>query len=116
MQLAQCVVTVLLLLVPACDLQIPGPSSQPQVEDSLRLANILMQRPVEGPSVRRECRLLNSTEYQRIVNAINAAKMDTRVRPNVHDAFSFLHAHPEVNKGAHQGPAFLPYHRVLVFL
>lgn len=116
MQWARCALTVLVLFVPAIDLQLPSPSSQPTVEDSLRLANILMQRPVEGPSQRTECRLLNSTQYQRIVDAINAAKLDTRVRPNVHDAFSFLHAHPEVNKGAHQGPAFLPYHRVLVFL
>ncbi|RUS72185.1 hypothetical protein EGW08_020050, partial [Elysia chlorotica] len=116
MKWARCALTVLVLLVPAYDLQMPSRSQEPEVDDSLRLANILMQRPVEGPSVRTECRLLNATEYQRIVNAINAAKLDTRVRPNVHDAFSFLHAHPEINKGAHQGPAFLPYHRVLVFL
>ncbi|XP_012944489.1 tyrosinase-like protein 2 [Aplysia californica] len=116
MQWSLCVATVLVTLLQICDPQFPQIMEQPRVLDSLRLANILMERPIEGPSIRKECRMLNSTEYQKIVNAINAAKLDTRVRPNVHDAYSFLHAHPEVNKGAHAGPAFLPYHRVLIFL
>ncbi|CAG5126135.1 unnamed protein product [Candidula unifasciata] len=116
MRLVQCVVIALLSLTPPCDLQLPTLMDQPQIMDSLRLANILMERPVEGPSIRKECRMLNTTDFQRIVNAINRAKLDTRVRPNVHDAYSFLHAHPEVNRGAHGGPAFLPYHRVFIFL
>jgi len=116
MQWPLCVATVLVIIFPTCDPQFPQMMDTPRVYDSLLLANILMERPVEGPSIRKECRMLNSTEYQRIVRAINAAKADTRVHPNVHDAFSYLHAHPEVNRGAHGGPAFLPYHRVLIFL
>nr|KAG5703473.1 hypothetical protein BaRGS_022522 [Batillaria attramentaria] len=88
----------------------------PAVRDSLRLVNILTRRPIGEPSVRRSCHMLNTTEFERITGAINRAKRDTRIRPNVYDAFAFLHAHPDVNAGAHQGPGFLPFHRVLLFL
>ncbi|KAL8570109.1 hypothetical protein ACOMHN_033788 [Nucella lapillus] len=88
----------------------------PDIQDSLRLANILFRRPLGPKSVRRECRMLNASEFDRITGAINRAKRDTRIRPTVYDAFAYLHAHPEANTGAHQGPGFLPFHRVLIFL
>jgi len=116
MQWSLCVAIVLVTLLNPCDPQFATLMEQPDIETSMLLANILMERPVEGPSIRKECRMLNSTEFHRIVDAINAAKTDTRIKPNVHDAFSYLHAHPEINRGAHGGPAFLPYHRVLMFL
>ncbi|CAL1548142.1 unnamed protein product [Lymnaea stagnalis] len=116
MQWSLCLAIVLVLTLPAADLQFAGLADQPQIKDSLRLANILMNRPIEGPSLRKDCRMLNATDFQRIISAVNAAKADTRIRPNVHDAFSYLHAHPDVNKGAHLGPSFLPYHRVFIFL
>ena len=77
MQWSLCVATVLVVILPTCDPQFPQMMDQPRVYDSLLLANILMERPVEGPSIRKECRMLNQTEYQRIVRAINAAKADT---------------------------------------
>ncbi|XP_059177702.1 tyrosinase-like protein isoform X2 [Physella acuta] len=116
MQRTVCVVTVLVLCLPSCLSQFPGLTDEPQIKDSLRLANILLNRPDEGPSVRRDCRMLNNTEFQRIVRAVNAAKRDTRIKPNVHDAYSYLHAHPDINKGAHLGASFLPYHRVFIYL
>ncbi|XP_013083785.2 tyrosinase-like protein [Biomphalaria glabrata] len=111
-----CVVALLVVYLPCSAPQFTSASDQPHIKDSLRLTNILMERPIEGPSLRKDCRLLSAEEFQSLVNAVNAAKRDTRVRPNVHDAFAYLHAHPDINKGAHLGPSFLPYHRVFLFL
>ncbi|XP_076470680.1 tyrosinase-like protein [Babylonia areolata] len=109
-------VLAVLPVPPYVDPQVPGTIETPDILDSLRLTNILLRRPIGPMSVRRECRLLNATEFERITSVINRAKRDTRIRPNVYDAFAYLHAHPEVNTGAHQGPGFLPFHRVLLFL
>ncbi|PVD20657.1 hypothetical protein C0Q70_18815 [Pomacea canaliculata] len=109
-------VFVTTLLPPCVDPQFPSAITTPNVRDSLRLVNILIRRPIGPVSVRRECRMLNTSEFERITDVLNRAKRDTRVRPNVYDAFAFLHANPDVNVGAHQGPGFLPFHRVFVFL
>lgn len=110
------VVVVLWTVPPAVDPQDAGGLPTPDIRDSLRLINILIRRPLGPTSVRRDCRMLNVTEFERLTNVINLAKRDSRIRPNVYDAFAYLHAHPDVNAGAHQGPGFLPYHRVLLFL
>ncbi|XP_050395450.2 putative tyrosinase-like protein tyr-3 [Patella vulgata] len=88
----------------------------PRIGEAIELANHLVRLPWRRPSIRKECRLLTSTELQRIFDALQAAKRDTRVRPNVLDAFAFLHSHPEINEGAHGGTAFLPFHRYYLHL
>ena len=63
--------------VPCVDPQTPGALPTPAVKDSLRLVNILIRRPIGPKSIRRECRSLNSTEFERITSVINRAKRDT---------------------------------------
>ncbi|XP_046559333.1 tyrosinase-like protein isoform X1 [Haliotis rubra] len=106
-----------LLLSVLVDPQAPNfQLATPRVRQALALANYLMRRPVGERSIRRDCRLIPQSDLDNIFNAIRRAKADTRLRPNVHDCFAFLHSHPQVNAGAHGGPGFLPWHRVFVFL
>ncbi|KAK6186228.1 hypothetical protein SNE40_008305 [Patella caerulea] len=108
---------VICSLLAVSDPQIPGMSlPQPRIGEAIELANELIRLPWRRRSIRKDCRLLTSTQLQRLFDALQAAKRDTRVRPNVLDAFAFLHSHPEINEGAHGGTAFLPFHRYYLHL
>ena len=65
---------------PGVSSQVPGTGTSlptPNVRDSLRLVNILVRRPIGPPAVRKECRLLPQSEFEKITNIINEAKRDT---------------------------------------
>lgn len=70
-------VFVTTLLPPCVDPQFPSAITTPNVRDSLRLVNILIRRPIGPVSVRRECRMLNTSEFERITDVLNRAKRDT---------------------------------------
>ena len=63
--------------VPCVDPQTTLALPTPDVKDSLRLVNILIRRPIGPKSIRQDCRMLNSTEFERITGVINRAKRDT---------------------------------------
>ncbi|KAK3103019.1 hypothetical protein FSP39_015807 [Pinctada imbricata] len=72
------------------------------------------KRQAAGKVFRKEYRMMTNEERARFHRAVLLLKQDTSVQPNLYDAICNLH--PNVRApNAHYGPAFLGYHRVLLW-
>ncbi|XP_061179326.1 uncharacterized protein LOC133187947 [Saccostrea echinata] len=72
----------------------------------------------KGPIVRKEYRQLTKKERTKFHKALKAMKADTsdpKRQPNVYDWFCNLHPN-KVAPNAHYGPAFLGFHRIMLYL
>ncbi|ESO95046.1 hypothetical protein LOTGIDRAFT_160808 [Lottia gigantea] len=110
-------IVIALTLFPYTQQQFRMRLDSPTIGQAVELAHVLFEdEESEGISYRRDCRLLDEDELSDLFGAVQDAKDDTTARPNVLDAFSFLHSRNEVNSGAHGGVGFLPFHRVFLYL
>ncbi|KAK3107006.1 hypothetical protein FSP39_004789 [Pinctada imbricata] len=69
----------------------------------------------DPPRIRKEYRSLTTEEREKFHTALNQLKSDTSVSPNAYDVIARFHNFG-VARAAHGGSAFLPWHRVYLFI